>query len=178
MSKFKYKFSAKDVEQLSKLAKQRYDSNRKAKNPNNIMSNSQEYDSDLVSNHLKNELCGLIAEFTTAKLFNLEFKNGFIPQTEFRKIKNNIKDVGEFEIRSSFHKTPALILHKKDIKKGEDTKFILAKVNFDEHTCELMGWITVAEGTQDKFWCTNKKYMPYKAGFRIEQNKLYKMDTI
>jgi hypothetical protein len=140
-------FTAQEIDKVYALAKARYESNRKAKNPVIKMT---EHLSDLP---YFGDVVGLLGELAVAKHFNLESSTKFLyNQAEFTRIKHSVNDVGGFEVRASHYRTGCLVIHPKDLERNYQTPFIFVSVDLNRRRARIVGWITPEEAELKGEW--------------------------
>lgn len=98
---------------------------------------------------IKIEIDGAIAEYAVAKALNLEWTGKLYNIAEWQKIRRSSrdKDVGEFGVRATRHKSGRLILHPWD---DDETPFILVVLLKD--AAVLMGWVYAKDGKKHEYW--------------------------
>lgn len=118
----------------------------------------QFYNADERKNFWQIDIVGMIAEYAVAKALDKHWQ----PATN-KKLSDLPGDVGQYQVRSTEHRTGHLFLHPKD----KNADYILAVVK--DNRVLLAGWIDWETGTQvgdmksvDTWW--------------VPQHKLYGFD--
>ncbi len=134
------KLNKEELEEIKKYANARTESNRNAGNHiNKIFMNSKGKD------HSHSEIVGLCGEYAVAKYFNISVPNFVYDQKFFSENKQNIKDVGNYEVKTTHYRTGRLIIQTKQMtEENLLTKYLFCIVNlnptYDEATVKIVGW--------------------------------------
>jgi hypothetical protein len=124
------------------IGQKRYNSNRNAKNLLVRM--------DISAVSYYTDFLGMMGEYAVAKALNLNLEEHkfFYEQEEFRRVKTEISDVLEYEVKTCNKDYKRLQVKPEDCKKyGKDRKLIscVASVNIKERTgiVNIRGYATV-----------------------------------
>jgi hypothetical protein len=158
----KFKLNKDEISLVRKYARERYRSNRKAKNPTQKMIESPcDYHSDII---------GLIGEFAVAKYFDIPLDEiqWVYDQDEFSHNKHNIFDIAQCEVRSTPHDvTGRLNCKHSDLRHKTNTPFILVRVTYNPINFiaigNVIGWAyptEVVTPENEKTYHTTSYYLP------------------
>ncbi len=160
-----------EVKKAVDLAKARYNSNRKANNPKIEM-----YDSKVP---YYGDVIGMLGEIAVAKYLGVDIENhDFVyEQSEFSKIKEDINDVLDYEVRSTHYSTGKLIIKDKDLKANANTPFILSRVEMDlecgDAKVTLVGWYYAKDAINPDWEKT-----VYTTAYYVPNDKLHPLDSL
>ena len=161
-----------EVQQIIKLAAQRYSENRKAGNPEIKMSKAPE-------GSTAHEVVGLAGEMAVLKYlgFPEQTHTYSYKQKDFTLIKADIYDVGELEVRSTHYNSGCLVFQTKDLRKNPDLPYILCTIAKPcpqgRIVVTLRGWSTPKRG------CTPDRVRTvYTTSWYVEQKHLSSLNTL
>lgn len=123
---------------------------------NSMGKRPQFYGAEDRKNFWEIDVIGMIAEMAVAKAFDLYWQ----PGTD-KRLSELRGDVGEFQVRSTTHRTGHLFLHPND----KDANYFLAIVK--DNRVLLPGWIGKQEGLEvgqlrehDTYWVSQDELRP------------------
>jgi hypothetical protein len=173
----KINLNKEDMSVIVEAANKRTAANKNAGNHNNP---DHKFMVAKDKDHFHSEVVGLTGEIAVAKWLGVEIPTLVFDQKYFKENKHKIKDVGQYEVKSTEYATGKLILQEKHVndEKNLHTKYILCTVKLQD---DLEGAIVIIRGWATPFDMTARGSLvesQYNESWRMSQELLNSMNTL